>query len=118
MIEFRDLLALLAVVVSVTSVVLVTRNARRANAIHTQNVDLTRIRDLRSELRETKEELDAVKLQATKLIHQLEAANAAATEAIRQQHEMIRYGQMPGVDMQDWLARFDVPPSINGRMDG
>lgn len=115
--EMRDLIAIGAIVISLVSVLLVSRNARRANSIHAQNTDLTRIRDLRSELAETKTELNAVKGQVHAVSLQLTEASEAATRAYRERQEMIRYARMPGVTLEEWLRRFDTPPELNGRID-
>jgi septal ring factor EnvC (AmiA/AmiB activator) len=115
MIELRDVIAGLAVLVALVSMVIVSRNARRATSVHAQNTDLTRIRDLRAELKETKDDLDRVKAQATQLNIQLQEANDAAMTAYRQRAEMLRYAQIPGMDMNAWLARFAPPEALAGR---
>ncbi len=112
-IETRDLITLFSVLVALISMIVVSRNSRKATAVQTENVDLARIRDLRIELRETKDELDHVKGQVAKLSRQLTEASDAATEAYRERAEMLRYARMPGMDLEGWLARFDSrPPGI------
>lgn len=119
MIELRDLISMGALLVALLSVILVSRNSRRATTVNAQAVDLTRIRDLRHELGEAKSELDSVKKQVTDLARQLTEASDAATQAYRDRAEMLRYARMPGVTLEDWLARFDTgPAALNGRMDG
>lgn len=114
--ETRDMITLLSVLVALASMVIVSRNARRATAVQAQNTDLARIRDLRSELAETKHELDEVKKQATQLAMQVTAANEAATVAYRQRAEMLLYARMPGVTIEDWLRHFDqTPPELTER---
>lgn len=110
MIEFRDALTMLTLLIAATSVILVSRNARRATLVQAQNTDLTRIRDLRSELAETKTELHEVRVQATQLAAQMNAANEAAAIAYRQRAEMLMYARMPGVTIEDWLKHFDQSP--------
>lgn len=109
-VELRDWVALAAVVISLASMVIVSKNARRATAVNAQNLDLARIRDLRHELKETRDELDKVKTQAASLAAQLQEANTAALEAYRERAEMRRYAQMPGMDIETWLTRFSPPP--------
>lgn len=111
--ETRDLITILAVLVSLASMLVVSRNARRATKVQAQNTDLTRIRDLRAELRETKDELTHVKDQATALSLQLNAAHERSIEFARKEIEMLQYARMPGVTMEDWLKRFDSPQAIN-----
>lgn len=113
--ETRDLVAILSILVAIASMIIVSRNARRATGVNAQNADLTRIRDLRSELRETKDELDRAKAQATQLTIQLQEANDAAMTAYRQRAEMLRFAQMPGMDMVTWIDRFAPPAAISGR---
>jgi hypothetical protein len=64
-------------------------------------------------LRETKDELDHVKGQVKSLSLQMAAANDAAMEAMMQRQEMLRYAAMPGVTIEDWRKRFEVPPTIS-----
>lgn len=109
MIELRDAITLAAVMVSLVSMILVSRNSRRATAVNAQSTDLARIRDLRAELREVKDELDAVRTQALKLNRQLIDANDVARAAYQERAEMLRYARMPGVSIDDWIARFDSP---------
>jgi septal ring factor EnvC (AmiA/AmiB activator) len=119
--ETRDVLTLLSIVVAAISIVLVSRNARKATAVQAQNVDLTRMRDLRhelsetrAELRETRKELHEVKSQASELAAQVTATNEAMTAAYRQRAEMLIYARMPGVTIDDWLRHFDQePPELN-----
>lgn len=120
--EIRDVLTIVSILVAAVSMLLVNRNARRATAAHTQNADLTRIRDLRQELAETKrdldtakEKLDTVNLMVTRLSRQLSEASEAALTAYREREEMRRYARMPGMDIETWLARFGQPPLPNGR---
>jgi septal ring factor EnvC (AmiA/AmiB activator) len=114
-IESHDLIAGLSVLAALVSMLIVSRNARRATAVQTQNVDLARIRDLRQELRETKDELDHVKAQIGRLSRQLDEASTAATEAYRERAEMLRYARMPGMDLESWIRRFDgQSPGLTG----
>lgn len=116
-IEIRDLVALLAVGVSIVSMLIVGRSARRATAVNAQNLDLVRIRDLRQELTETRTELDRCKSDVRSLTVQLEEANQAALTAYREREEMRRYAQMPGMDMETWLRRFVPPQQLSGTID-
>jgi len=123
MLETRDVLTLLSILVAAVSIVLVSRNARKATAVQMRNVDLTQIRDLRHELSETKSELKETraevrhaKAEAEGLSAQVQAMSDALTEAYRKQQEMILYARMPGVEMADWLERFDVPPELGNRV--
>lgn len=114
--ETRDLLTILSLVIAALSMIVVSRNARRATAVQTEATDLARIRDLRVELAETKKELHEVKVQATQLAAQVGAANEAATIAYRLRAEMLIYARMPGVTIEDWLRHFDqAPPELNSR---
>lgn len=118
--ELRDVLTLLSIGVAVLSVLLVNRNNRRMTNVQAQNVDLTRIRDLRHELSETKNELTQVKGQVTALesqiadlAEQLTAANERSLAYARREMEMVRYAQMPGVTIEDWRDKFgSFPPEI------
>lgn len=111
--ELRDLIAAASVILAVVSMVIVSRNARRATSVNAQNLDLARIRDLRSELKETREELDKCKAQASQLQLQMQEANDAAMTAYRERAEMLRYASMPGMDIDTWLERFS-PPQVGG----
>lgn len=104
--ELRDVISGLSVLLALVGMLVVSRNARKATSVQMENADLTRIRDLRSELRETKTELDAFRDQVLRLGRQLTEANDAAMEAYRWRAEALRYAQMPGMDMATWLARF------------
>lgn len=110
-IELRDVLTGVVILVSVISMLTVSRNARRATSVQAENVDLARIRDLRSELKETKDELDAVKRQARELAEHMAEANDRAITYARREAEMLRYARMPGVTIDDWLRRFDPDDS-------
>jgi hypothetical protein len=122
-IELRDAITLAALAVSLLSVILVSRNSRKATSVQMQNTDLTRIRDLRHELAETKTELSqtrseltVVKGQVADLSIQLDAANERSLQHARREIEMIQYARMPGVTMEDWLEHFDqVPPELGPR---
>lgn len=105
--EPRDLFYLLGVVGAFISIYFVNRNAKRATAVQVENIDLTRIRDLRAELKEAKEEVAVLRQQVTEFAEQMAAINRARYEAERHREEMLRYGRMPGMSMADWLARFD-----------
>jgi septal ring factor EnvC (AmiA/AmiB activator) len=115
MIELRDVIAGLSVLLALASMIVVSRNARRATSVNAQNTDLTRIRDLRQELKETKDELDRARAQATQLTIQLQEANDAAMTAYRQRAEMLRFAQMPGMDIPTWLSRFAPPAALADR---
>lgn len=106
-IDFRDLVAILSVLVAVISMLIVSRNARAATSVNAQNLDLARIRDLRQELAETKTELHAVREQASELANHLTEANARAVGYAQREAEMIRYASMPGTTMDDWMQRFN-----------
>ena len=110
-IDLRDLIALMSVVVAAASMLVVSRNARRATSMNAENLDLVRIRDLRSELTETKVELDGCRKQARELAGHLAEANERAITYARREAEMLRYARMPGVTIDDWLQRFDPDDS-------
>jgi septal ring factor EnvC (AmiA/AmiB activator) len=116
-IEIRDLITAASVLVALFGMLLVNRNAKRALRPAAENTDLTRIRDLRAEraeikqeLTETRQELELVRNQVHRLSMQVEEASNAATQAYRDRQEMIRFAQMPGVTIDDWLRHFDRPP--------
>lgn len=117
-VDLRDLITAASVLVALVGMLLVNRNAKRALRPAAENTDLTRIRDLRNELRETRDEVDALKRQVAALDKQLIEANDFGMVMARERAEMLRYGRMPGVTMDDWLARFDQPPAVGGRIDG
>jgi chromosome segregation ATPase len=118
--ETKDVLTLISLLIAAASILLVSRNARRATAVQAQNLDVTRIRDLRhevaetkAELAETRQELHRVKNQATELSVQVNAMNEALSDAYRRHTEMLMYARMPGVTIEDWLRHFDqTPPEI------
>jgi len=114
-IELRDLITAASVIVALIGMLLVNRNAKRALRPVAENTDLTRIRDMRQEMRELKTELTEAQSQVHRLTMQVTEANTAATEAYRERQEMLRYARMPGVTLDDWLRRFDQPPELNGR---
>jgi hypothetical protein len=111
-IELRDLIAMLSIIVALGSMLIVSRNARRATNVQTENVDLARIRDQRAELRELKDELVHVKEQVTALNAQLTAANERSLAYAQREIEMMQYAQMPGVTIEDWRRRFEIPPAV------
>ncbi len=116
MIEMRDAITMASLAIALLSVVLVSRNSRKATMVQMQNVDLTRIRDLRHELAETKSELNAVKEQVSGLSIQLDAANERSLAHARREIEMLQYARMPGVTIDDWLEHFDqAPPELDRR---
>lgn len=118
-IEVRDVVTFFSVIVALIGMLLVNKNAKRALRPAAENTDLTRIRDLRSELGEAKTELDMIKGQVHQLSIQLRAANEAATDAFRERQEMLRYARMPGVTIEDWIRHFDqAPPELNGKPGG
>lgn len=110
--EPRDVIAFVSVLVALLGMVLVSRNARRATSVQSENADLVRIRELRIELRETKDELDHVKSQVERLSRRLDEANDAATTAYRDRAEMLRVARTPGMDLDNWLVRFDSRPPL------
>jgi uncharacterized coiled-coil DUF342 family protein len=116
-IETRDLVSLLAVIVSIVSMIIVSRSARRATSVNAQNLDLVRIRDLRAELSETRNEMDKCRSEVRSLTVQLEEANQAALKAYREREDMRRYAQMPGMDIETWLRRFLPPQQLSGTID-
>lgn len=118
--EMRDVLTILSILIAAGSMILVSRNARRATAVQAQNTDLARIRDLRSELAETKAELGETrqevhraKAEAGKLAIQVQTINDSLSDAYRLHAEMLTFARMPGVTIEDWLNRFDqTPPEL------
>lgn len=106
--EFRDIVAGLSVLIAIASMLVVSRNARRATSVNEQTLALTRIRDLRSELTEAE-------TKTKQLSAQLTEATEFGSRMLRERMEMIRYAQMPGVDIHDWLDRYgdsDHPRTI------
>ncbi len=106
-IELRDLFYLVGVFGAFMSIYFVNRNAKRATAQQVENTDLTRIRDLRAELKEAKEEVEKLRAQMNGLAEQMADVSRARYEADRHREEMLRYARMPGMSMADWLSRFD-----------
>lgn len=123
--EMRDLLTILSILVAAGSMILVSRNARRATAVQAQNTDLARIRDLRSELAEakselgeTRQEVHRTKTEAMQLAVQVQTMNDALTAAYKRHTEMLMYARMPGVTIEDWLRHFDqTPPELTPRVN-
>lgn len=116
-IEPRDLIAICSILIAVVSMLVVSRNAKKAHAVQLQNTDLTRIRDLRAELKEVRDELRGVSAEAANMRRQMTQTNEFANELLRERMEMIRYAQMPGVTITDWLERYgdkDYPRLIGG----
>ncbi len=114
-IEIRDVITAASVIVSLVAMLLINRNAKRALRPVAENTDLTRIRDLRAELTEAKHECDTLRGQLHQLNIQAKAANDSAMDAYRERQEMLSFARMPGVTIEDWLARFDqAPPELNG----
>lgn len=97
--EFRDVLTVGALVATLLGTLLVSRNARKATSVNAQNVDLARIRDLRSELAETKNELEACKTQATELNRKLQISNREASQAWLELAELKRLAHRPGMTL-------------------
>lgn len=97
--EFQHVIGILALLVSLASMLVVSRNARRATSVNEQTLALARIRDLRSELTEAE-------TKTKQLSAQLTEATEFGNRMLRERMEMIRYAQMPGVGINDWLDRF------------
>ncbi len=108
-VELRDLIALLAILASVVSMALVSRNARKATNVNEQSLTLTRVRDLRHELTETETKLKQVNAQQADASAMYEEAAEFGRRMLQERMEMIRYAQMPGMDMETWLARYGDP---------
>ncbi len=106
--------AFLVVSVSVVSMLLVSRNARRSTSVQLENVDLTRIRDLRSETKDLTEMLSKARGEADLFREKMIEMNEWGNGLLRERMEMVRYAQMPGVDINVWLDRYgdDSPHSI------
>lgn len=98
--DLKDAFALLVILVSVASTIMVSGNARRATTVQAENVDLSRIRDLRAELAETKIELDACRQQATELNRKLQIANREAGEAWTEVAVLRRMAYRPGMTIE------------------
>lgn len=110
--EIRDMIALGSIAVAIITMLVVSRNARKATSVQLQNTDLTRIRDLRSEVKDLTGEV-------SELRRQLGESNDFGHRMLRERMEMIRYAQMPGIDIHDWLDRYgegDHPAPIGGRI--
>lgn len=125
--ETRDLLTLMAILVSVTTMLVVSRNARKATSVQVQNTDLTRIRDLRSEVRDLTHDLQtaraesvALRSENAQIRDQMVEIHKFANQMLQDRMEMIRYAQIPGVSITDWLDRYgneDHPRPIGGTID-
>lgn len=132
--DTRDIIAILAIVASLTAALIASRNARRSTAVQLQQADLTRIRDLRTEVKDmtvevqaARAEAQAARSEAAELRRenaenraQMVEINEFANRLLRERMEMIRYAQMPGVDINDWLSRYgndDHPYPIGGTID-
>jgi biopolymer transport protein ExbB/TolQ len=100
-------LSVLTPVIAVASMLRISRNARSANAIQKENLELNRIGRLRSELDATESKLTAANRQMEELLARLAEANDRAITSARREAEMLRYARMPGTTMVDWLRRFD-----------
>ncbi len=112
--EFRDMLALGAIIVSLISAVMVSRNGRAATSVNAANVDLARIRDLRSEVTETKNDLiatrnelkdtrrdlDHCREQVAELSRQLQTANRDAGQAWLELAELRRLAHRPDMTIE------------------
>lgn len=115
-IEIRDVLTALAIAAAVVSTLLVNRNAKRATAVQLQNADLTRIRDLRAELKETKDEVALLRRQVTEMEQHMAEANQRAYAYAEREIEMRAYARMPGMTIELWRARFDDDaPAVSAR---
>lgn len=125
---WQQIIALCAVIVSAVVGIRSIRVARRNLGLQVQNTDLTRIRDLRSEVKELRDEVRAAREEATEARRetaqhraQMSEMNAWGNRLLQERMEMIRYAQMPGVDIHDWLDRYgneDHPRPIGGRDAG
>lgn len=113
-ITMRDLITAASVVVAFIAMRRANRNAKHALRPAVENVDLTRIRDLRSELAETKTELNHVKAQVSEVSTQLSEAHDRYLALARREIEMVQYANMPGVTIEDWRQRFSQPPEAIG----
>lgn len=102
--EIRDILTLIVIVVSIGSTLLVNRNSRNATQVNAQSLDLSRIRDLRTEVSEakadlaaTRTELNACQQQAAELHRRLLVSNREAGEAWTELAELKRLAHRPGM---------------------
>lgn len=118
-IELRDILTAAAILGTFVSVYLVNRNAKRSWALQqkqaqaaSENTDLTRIRDLRSEVTEANARITSLNARITEMEQHLTDANRRAMVYAQREAEMFRYARMPGVTMDDWLDRFDNGGSV------
>ncbi len=108
-IELRDLVGILSLFVAAISMVVVSRNSRKATGVNEQQLTLARVRDLRNELTETEARFKGVNEQLDRASAQLEAAELFGRRMLLERMEMIRYAQMPGMDIDQWLARYGDP---------
>lgn len=125
--EIRDFLAIGAVLISLAGMLLVNRNARRATGVQVVNTDLTRIRDLRAEVRDLTSDVQVARTEAASLRgenvetrRQMVEIHEFSNRLLRERMEMIRYAQMPGVDIHDWLDRYgndEHPRPIGGTIN-
>lgn len=97
--EVRDVLTLGVLIASVLSMILVSRNARRATAVNAQNVDLARIRELRAEVQDVRSELGVCKEQASELSRKLGVANRDGAQAWTELAELKRMAHRPDMTM-------------------
>lgn len=113
-VTMRDLITAASVIVAFIAMRRGNRNAKMALKPAVENVDLTRIRDLRSELAETKTELNHVKAQVGEVSAQLGEAHERYLALARREIEMVQYANMAGVTIEDWRQRFSQPPEAIG----
>jgi signal transduction histidine kinase len=100
--ELRDVLTIVVILVSAVSILVVSRNARKATSVNSQSVDLARIREQRAEIRETQADLDTCKTQLAELSRKLTVANRDGARAWMELAELKRLAHRP--DMT--LSRF------------
>lgn len=132
--ETRDLIAIVSVLAVIASMILTRRSARQATAVQVQNTDLNRIRDLRGEVKELRDEVRAAREETSSARAEASEArketaqhrmqmvemNAWGNRLLQERMEMIRFAQMPGVDIHQWLDRYgneDHPRPIGGTID-
>jgi outer membrane murein-binding lipoprotein Lpp len=126
-----NILTICAVLVSALVGIGTIRNSRRAASAQVQNTDLTRIRDLRAEIKDLRDEVRAAREETSSARseasqarqetaqHRMQMAemNDWGNRLLQERMEMIRFAQMPGVDIHQWLDRYgneEHPRPIGG----
>lgn len=117
-IELRDLLSIVLAAITLLSIVVVSRNARRATAVNAENVDLARIRELRAEVRETQTDLDVCRTQVAELSRKLTVANRDGAQAWMELAELKRLAHRPDMTLVRFREYIGPVPEEGRSTDG